>query len=42
MSAAPEKTDNLVNRILDLSKNRFVSVSDTQDIFENQQNATTK
>jgi hypothetical protein len=42
MSAAPEKTDDLVNRILDLSENRFVNVSNTQDIVENQRNPTTK
>lgn len=42
MSAAPEKTDDLVNRILDLSENRFVNVINTQDIVENQKNPTTK
>jgi ADP-heptose:LPS heptosyltransferase len=35
MFAAPQKTDDLVNRILDLSENRFVSVSKTQDIVDN-------
>lgn len=29
MSAAPEKTDDLVNRILDLSENRLASVRKT-------------
>lgn len=47
MSTAPipEKTDGLVERILDLehdSTNRFVSVLNTSDFVENQRNVSTK
>lgn len=41
----PEKTDGLLERILDLkhdSRNRFVSVSNTSDFVENQRNVSTK